>query len=72
MFNSILASIDVIIIFYGLAILIINFVKPDWYWKGKMMQRRRDLIGDEKTSRMYYITGAIMIGVGIMMRAGYL
>lgn len=72
MFDSIAAALDVIIIFYGLGILIVNFVKPDWYWNYGRMKRRRELIGDEKTSRMYYVIGAVMLAVGIMMRSGAL
>lgn len=64
--------LDVILIFYGFWTLVITFVKPNWYWNGKRMKDRREILGDQRTSTMYYVLGAIMLAVGLAGRLGFL
>ena len=45
--------------FYGVAF------KPMIFWERGRILRTRNLIGDQKTEIMYYVTAVILLGLGI-------
>mgnify|MGYP006921589604 CR=1 FL=1 len=60
-----MAVIDLLLLIGGVFILIAIVVKPNFFWESRGMQRRRAMIGDNKTVIMYVITAVIMLAVGI-------
>ena len=64
--------IDYLLLAWGTLILVTNFLKPNWYWNSKRMKLRRETMGDERVSTVYYGLAAIMIAIGLLGRFGYL
>ena len=64
--------LDLIFILYGCFILTLIFLKPDWYWNAPRMRRRRALLGDGRTSNLYYFMGGLLLTLGLLGQAGYL
>ena len=64
--------LDYILIAWGIALLITNFLKPGWYWENKRMKLRRESMGDERVSTIYYGLAAVMLAIGLLGRLGFL
>ena len=62
--------LDYILIVWGFALLITNFLKPNWYWENERMKLRRESMGEERVSTVYYGLSAIMIAIGLLGRLG--
>jgi hypothetical protein len=62
--------LDYVLIVWGIGLLITNFFKPSWYWNGTRMKTRRESMGDEKVSNVYYGLAAIMLAIGLLGRLG--
>lgn len=62
--------LDYVLIVWGIGLLIVNFLKPGWYWESERMKLRRESMGDEKVSRVYYGFAAIMLAIGLLGRMG--
>lgn len=60
-----MAVVDLLLLIGGFFILVAVIVKPKFFWESRGIRRRREMIGDEKTVRMYVVTAVIMLAVGI-------
>ena len=65
-----MAVVDLLLLVGGVFILIAVVVKPKFFWESRGMQRRREMIGDQKTTILYIVTAVIMLAVSAwgMMR----
>lgn len=64
--------LDFVLLIWGSVILITNFLKPAWYWESARMKLRRETMGDDRISLIYYGLGGIMVTIGVLGRLGYL
>ncbi len=56
---------DVVVILAGIYIFYGVAFKPILFWERGRILRTRNIIGDQKTEIMYYITAVILLGLGI-------
>lgn len=57
--------LSIILILFGLFTLYGIHFKPDFYWERGRIRRTREIIGDRRTSILYYVVGLLMLVVGI-------
>jgi hypothetical protein len=69
--NGLIDYVDIALMMYGFLTLMLIFTKPAWFWDSVRMQQRRAIMGDTKTSYMYYGMSAVMLIVAIASRMGF-
>jgi hypothetical protein len=64
--------IDILLVLVGSYFLYGVLFKPSFFWDRPGMQRRREIIGDKRTSQMYLVLAIMMVAVGLIGAFGFL